>query len=842
MRISRLSFITDVFKSFWTDNNTLLEGEMSFLKNTAVTGFSVGLVNVSDGSDITTGTPVGYYTLDGGTQTAIADVTPVHEGNGQWTFDLTAGEMNGDVVGLTFTHTSAKTEHFTIKTVTTDLHTICTETRLAELDAANIPADIDALTVSVGNISNGSAAISTIAASATVTTGTETLTYVVTNELDGILHEIADVANSTEFYYEFSVGGNGVPVEFTWNGYAQSNGDSYAVKAYNWGATAWNQIGTISGTSGTAIVENTFLATNAHVGTGANIGLVRLQFTSSDGTHFATDRVLCSYSVVAQSVGYANGAVWIDTNNGTAGTENFVNGVADNPVDSIADANTLSSQLGLNKFVIAPGSSITFAATQSGQIFEGSGWTLALGGQDISDSTIIGAAVSGVPSGTGSAQIYKDCLIGAASHLTNTHLIFCGLSGTQTMAEAGDIYFDACHSAIAGAGSVTLDFGAALNASNAGIRHHSGGWTIENMGAGTGTYNASFEGEGQITWAASCSASSNTSIRGHWKITDNAGGAVTETLDDNQAGVDSILVDTAEIGAAGAGLTDITINAASVDAVWDEATSGHNVGGSFGKGIRQVKEGTVSVESSVNDASATTTSFVTALTETTNDHYSDVSMIFIGGALVGQSRPILSYNGTTKTITLDEALTEAPANGDSFIIKTDHVHPITEIQNGLATEVKQDIIDTNVDTLITEVGTAGAGLTDLGGMSTGMKAEVNIEADTALTDYDGPTNAEMEARTPTAAQLAYIVSNAATGLPVTFTTSGGSTTLAVLNQVDSAAGSATDDQYNGRLLVFTDGTLKGVVTDITDYVGSTTTATITAIPFAPTSSHNARLI
>ena len=34
--------------------------------------------------------------------------------------------------------------------------------------------------------------------------------------------------------------------------------------------------------------------------------------------------------------------------------------------------------------------------------------------------------------------------------------------------------------------------------------------------------------------------------------------------------VDSILLDTAEIGTAGAGLTNITINAASVDAVWDE--------------------------------------------------------------------------------------------------------------------------------------------------------------------------------------------------------------------------------------------------------------------------------
>lgn len=90
----------------------------AFKKNTAVTGFLVHLVSTSDGSDITTGTPVGYYTLDGGTQTAIGDVTPVHEGNGVWSFDLTAAEMNGDVVGLTFTHASAITQHFTIRTDT----------------------------------------------------------------------------------------------------------------------------------------------------------------------------------------------------------------------------------------------------------------------------------------------------------------------------------------------------------------------------------------------------------------------------------------------------------------------------------------------------------------------------------------------------------------------------------------------------------------------------------------------------------------------------------------------------------------------------------------------------
>jgi len=63
--------------------------------------------------------------------------------------------------------------------------------------------------------------------------------------------------------------------------------------------------------------------------------------------------------------------------------------------------------------------------------------------------------------------------------------------------------------------------------------------------------------------------------------------------------------------------------------------------------------------------------------------------------------------------------------------------------------IKTDTAAILVDTAV--IGAAGAGLTDLGGMSTGMKAEVNAEADTALTDYDGPTNAEMEARTLVAA-------------------------------------------------------------------------------------------
>ena len=192
----------------------------------------------------------------------------------------------------------------------------------------------------------------------------------------------------------------------------------------------------------------------------------------------------------------------------------------------------------------------------------------------------------------------------------------------------------------------------------------------------------------------------------------------------------------------------------------------------------------------------------------------------------------------TTTVTLEGHIARnADVTGVTYV-ETSNVLDV--IGAPVGADISADIAAVKADT--GEIGTAGAGLTDLGGMSTAMKAEVNAEADTALTDYDPPTNAEMEARTPTAAQLAYMVENSNTGLPVTFTTSGGSTTVAVLNLVDGGAGSATDDQYNGRLLVFTDGALKGVVTDITDYTGSTTTATITAIPTAPTSSHNARLI
>ncbi len=103
-----------------------------------------------------------------------------------------------------------------------------------------------------------------------------------------------------------------------------------------------------------------------------------------------------------------------------------------------------------------------------------------------------------------------------------------------------------------------------------------------------------------------------------------------------------------------------------------------------------------------------------------------------------------------------------------------------------------------------------------------------------------PDTAAFEVRTPTAAQLKYITDHAETAKPVTFT--GGTTTTAVLGNVDGSAASAVNDFYNGRILIFNAGTLDEQATDITDYVGSTKTATITAVTTAVTSSHTAILV
>ena len=55
-----------------------------------------------------------------GAQEALSNLI-THEGNGQWTVNLSAAEMTAAILGLLFTHTLGIPQHFTIKTITEEV-------------------------------------------------------------------------------------------------------------------------------------------------------------------------------------------------------------------------------------------------------------------------------------------------------------------------------------------------------------------------------------------------------------------------------------------------------------------------------------------------------------------------------------------------------------------------------------------------------------------------------------------------------------------------------------------------------------------------------------------------
>jgi hypothetical protein len=82
--------------------------------------------------------------------------------------------------------------------------------------------------------------------------------------------------------------------------------------------------------------------------------------------------------------------------------------------------------------------------------------------------------------------------------------------------------------------------------------------------------------------------------------------------------------------------------------------------------------------------------------------FKDAIMIFSNGsANAGIGKPISSYVNADGHVTFigDLAWPVTPVNGDDFVIIALHEHPIAELQSGLATEAKQDIIDANIDTI-----------------------------------------------------------------------------------------------------------------------------------------------
>lgn len=139
--------------------------------------------------------------------------------------------------------------------------------------------------------------------------------------------------------------------------------------------------------------------------------------------------------------------------------------------------------------------------------------------------------------------------------------------------------------------------------------------------------------------------------------------------------------------------------------------------------------------SSVNDASATTTSFVTALTEAVNDFWKDSIVVFTSGALRGQTRRVTAYNGTTKALTVD-TLTSAPANGVTFVLV-----PVGSGGSGASAASIADAVWDEARADHTSAGTFGQGAASVQGNVTGSVGSVATGGITAASFAAGAIDA-----------------------------------------------------------------------------------------------------
>lgn len=129
-----------------------------------------------------------------------------------------------------------------------------------------------------------------------------------------------------------------------------------------------------------------------------------------------------------------------------------------------------------------------------------------------------------------------------------------------------------------------------------------------------------------------------------------------------------------------------------VDDIWDELASDHTTAGSFGKIIKNITD-IVQLDGTISDAGPITTDFDTTLTGYGDGYFNDALLIFTDAAAnKGLGLPITGYTSATGNFQFaaPDDWPVTPVNSDPFVIYALHVHPISQIQSGLATTAELD--------------------------------------------------------------------------------------------------------------------------------------------------------
>lgn len=209
----------------------------------------------------------------------------------------------------------------------------------------------------------GGAIIDSVTFVGTVDSGT----FASTQSQDGIPHTILDATNDIDIVYGFNVTGSKIATAVNVTANVNGNADEMVVRVYDHVGSDWETIGTIVGTGGSSYTSLDLALFAKHTGTASELGKVYIRFDTLTTTpaQIQIDQVIVQAVNIGTSIGYANGSVWVDTSMSNTNTEAFVDGVADNPVSTIAAALTVAAAIGLKRITFAAGSSITLAADMS---------------------------------------------------------------------------------------------------------------------------------------------------------------------------------------------------------------------------------------------------------------------------------------------------------------------------------------------------------------------------------------------------------------------------------------------------------------------------------------------
>lgn len=254
------------------------------------------------------------------------------------------------------------------------------------------------------------------------------------------------------------------------------------------------------------------------------------------------------------------------------------------------------------------------------------------------------------------------------------------------------------------------------------------------------------------------------------------------------ADIDAILLDT---GTDGVLLAATATSAQLIDDVWDELLTGtaHNIATSAGRRLREIAAFAIYSGTAASGTAVTIT--LNGDASATDGIYNRNLLAIVAGTGAGQTRQVADYVGATKVVTVDREWRVNPDNTSEFVITASNVFALVDqgqAQNGTATTITlrsyaSGVNDTYLCNQVVIIAGTGRGQCRLIGgyvgatkvaticgdnwvttpdatstyvllpygttctscMSTHALAQVNTECDTALTDYDPPTDTEMVA-------------------------------------------------------------------------------------------------